>query len=125
MRLRLFPVGPNGVGVPAILDQFPAQVPGHGTRRLFDDCSEKDGYLIEEVDDTFFLVDADGIESAQVNGQPTRLSALMPGDRVCISNHEFIVSYERLSQTPPRSVLFQKYRQYLDPEVAPERRTVP
>ncbi len=118
MRLRLFPVGPDGVGVPAILDQFPAQVPGHGSRRLFDDCSEQDAFMIEEVDDTFFIVDADGLESARVNGQPTRLSALLPGDRVCFANHEFIVSYERLSQTPPRPELFQKYRQYLDPGVA-------
>lgn len=118
MRLRLYQINkaedlPQS---PVIIDQFPLilydpaewSTTFRGMPGLHECCE------IRQIDDTFYVTDVSADESTRVNGQPATTAPILPGDRLKLNTTEFLVSYERLSSSPPETTNFEKQHRPLE-----------
>lgn len=105
MRLRLYRSSNtvNSRHRPLIIDQFPLVLcdpaewsTSYGGLSGLHECCE-----IKQVGNTFYVTDVSADESTQINGCPVGTAPILPGDRLKLNSTEFLVSYERLTSSPP------------------------
>lgn len=110
MRVRLYEVGSKSVGV-VLIDEFPTSL------AMTDDGQVKtrssDPYEIcrlEDIGGQIFLKARDGESELEVNNSPLEEGPLLPGDRLRMRGHDFLVSYEATSDRDPRPARYRIQR---------------
>jgi hypothetical protein len=102
MRVRFFEVNPRSLGFVLRCDQLPAILsvdPGSGQLA----AHPADGQPICRLEDVGgqlrYECMSDG-DTTLVNDAPLATGPLLPGDRIEIEGHRYVVSYERTSSDP-------------------------
>lgn len=108
MRVRLFEIGGPHGGV--VVDKFPA------TLTMGEDGAVRDEFVsgkplcrLEDCDGQILFESLDSDETPAVNELELQFGPLMPGDRLSVGSHCYVVSYERTCTSPPPEPRYRIY----------------
>lgn len=111
MRARFLPLNGSTNGDVVRVDTFPAVVSldDSGCVCVNGKAASVRLCLLDENAGNLIIKDqADGEAAAvTVNELPLAHGPLMPGDRLQLGSHKFVVSYERVTSTPPPAPIFR------------------
>lgn len=108
MRARFLPVSANGLSQTVRIDSFPAVVSldEHGEVCINGQVAAVPLCLLDDDSGNLILKDQAEDESVMVNDLPMSFGPLMPGDTLKLGGRRFLVSYERITSTPPPCPVF-------------------
>ena len=109
MRARFLPLDGNSNGEIIRVDSFPAVVSLdeggsvciNGRAQCVPLC------LLDENAGNLIIKDQAESDAVSVNELPIAFGPLMPGDTLRLGSRRFVVSYERVTSTPPPSPTFR------------------
>lgn len=101
VRVRFIPIGRDARSW-VVVDQLPFEL---GQLGHVDDGESVEG-IVTNVGGTLVLETPFPDPRIRVNGLPMHYGPLMPGDRLTIGDHEFVVSYERTTAFLPVSASY-------------------
>ncbi|SFH71776.1 hypothetical protein [Planctomicrobium piriforme] len=106
MRVRLYEVGARSVGV-VMIDEFPAGLALDPNGRLHSEQEAESICKLEDVGGQIFLKARCACSELAVNDAPLEEGPLMPGDRLFLRGHQYLVSYEQTSRNGSRPARFR------------------
>ena len=110
MRVRLYEVGAATVGV-MLIDEFPASLELGENGEVLPRCKSDAGVCrLEDIGGQLVLRTRAEFQELAVNDAPLEEGPLMPGDRLRLGNHQYLVSYEQttLARSYPQRFRIQK-----------------